>query len=151
MTRAWELPRALLGLAHVALAQGQQDEAVRWLDEARAYIAEHELLVHEPELFLLDGWAAELGGRDEDAAMVLTESIRTATESGRRPVRMDALRRLAGVRRGQGDGDEAKALDERASLIAREIAAGIADEDLRRAWVTRTRTAVDAADRGPAA
>ena len=136
--RKWEEPRILLRQARVSLLRAEREEAAQQLERARAHVAKHGMLLHEPEMLLLDGWVAELDGRDEDAATVLTEAVRAATESGRRPLRIEALRRLASVRRRQGDLMEATALDERADTVVRDIASGIADEALRHSWEQRS-------------
>jgi ATP/maltotriose-dependent transcriptional regulator MalT len=135
VTAQWERPRVLLGLARVAMTQGQHALAREHLDEVRTYVATHGLGLYEPELLLLDGRVAQVDGRGDDARMLLTEAARAAGEMGRRPTKAEALATFAVLQDEAGDAAEAASSSARARAVVDEMAGEILDEDLRRSFV----------------
>jgi tetratricopeptide (TPR) repeat protein len=131
VTSRWERARNHLGLVRIALARGDSALAAGHLEEARRTITTDALQVHEAELFLLDGALAAAEERVADAVTLLTQAERSAAESGLRPLRVEALDRLAVVRTMQGDSAAAESADDRAGSLIAEMASTIVDEKLR--------------------
>jgi hypothetical protein len=105
--------------------------------------------IHEPELLVLDGALAAARGELSDATVLLTEADKSASEMGRKPVRIEALSRSAAVRAKAGDHTGANADRDRARSILHELVSAIADAELRAAFEAIQTSRVEALARAP--
>jgi tetratricopeptide (TPR) repeat protein len=130
-----ERPRSLAGLALVRLAQGQPDEALALVEEARA-VAETRGMAHVRPLLDLSAGHVHAARDDADAALAaLRRSVEGAERMGMRPIARNAHAAMARAYEAAGRAAEAEGERRLAQAATEEIAALFTDEALRAAYV----------------
>jgi len=130
-----EKPRYLIGLAFVARARNQLDDAAKNIQAAHTYIAEHAMAHLEP---FLDWADAEISAARGDSARALEQYARAETraaETKMRPIVWQARAGAAKVFATMGRQDEADAKRQAARAMIDEIARLFEDEKLRAAFI----------------
>ena len=132
-------PRYLLGLAYVALAREQFDEAGRLVGEARQYVMERGMKHLAPETALAEARVAEARGDWDGALEQYAQAEAGALPMTLRPVVWQARAGAAKVLRMQSRKGEAEAKRDAAHAAVDEIAALFTDDNLRSPFVASAR------------
>jgi tetratricopeptide (TPR) repeat protein len=134
-SRFWERPLLLIGFAFAKLRRSDIAAGRRLLDEAGAYVAERAIRLHDPDLLLGAGLVA-LAEQDVDQASAAFERAeRLATELGRPLLARDIAAARCELARRSEDHEQVERHLERGRALSQEVAASIADEQLRNAFL----------------
>jgi class 3 adenylate cyclase/tetratricopeptide (TPR) repeat protein len=135
-------PSLLAGQALLALAQDQLAEAEDHIAEARSFVEERGMQNYTPLIALVDGQVSVAAGRREVALDQFAIAASSAREMGMLPTLWKA--QVAAARELDADGRSAGAEEKRreATAVIEEIAARMADDELRAAFLRSTRAKV---------
>lgn len=135
--------RFLVGLAYVALARGQLDEAVTHVSKARAYVDERRMKYQYPEVALAQGRVSAARGEPDVALEHFVRAEAEALEMTMRPMVWQARADAARVLIALGRVEEAEVKRHEARAVVDEIAALFADERLRALFVKSANAKID--------
>jgi class 3 adenylate cyclase/tetratricopeptide (TPR) repeat protein len=125
--RTFALTRAALAKAHRSLAAGESERAGEAAEEALATLRANDVRILVADTLVVRARVRLAQGRSDDAERDLADAAEIAERLGERLVLADALR----LRADRRDDDGARAT---ATRLVEEVAAGIADADLREAF-----------------
>jgi class 3 adenylate cyclase/tetratricopeptide (TPR) repeat protein len=136
-------PRLLAGAAFAALDRGNAGDAGRLLDEATTFVAERAVRAHDALLAFGAGRLAMLEDRLDDAAAALERGQQLAQDSGQRLLERDVAAARSLVAHAAGDVVSAARHLALAERVSGEVAAAIADSDLRSGFTVRSAALLD--------
>ena len=125
--------------ALVGFAEGRHDLILARLEQAIARAERMGLVVWLIELWLLQGQAYLGLERPAESAAVLTKARRAAEQSGSRKLLWQVLSGLADVAARDGNREQAELFRQAMEAETAYVAGHIADEQLRRKFLARTR------------
>jgi tetratricopeptide (TPR) repeat protein len=137
-----ERPRYLAGLALVALARGQFDQALQSVEEARDYAEERGMRYIDPLIALAAGKIRAAMGASQEALAEFERAESLAVELGMRPVIWQSQLGAAQAMAATGRVEEAQAKRQAARAVVDEIAAAFQDEQLRARYLKNVRTKI---------
>ncbi|MEO6457830.1 MAG: adenylate/guanylate cyclase domain-containing protein [Chloroflexia bacterium] len=135
-------PRSMVGVALVALARGQVEEAAKLQSEAHNYAHEHGLKCFYPMIELAGGKVSTACGNLPVALQHFERAETLAAEMGMRPQILRAREGAANVLAGLGRDEEAKAKLDQARSTIEEIAALFKNESYREMYLKEARATV---------
>jgi len=128
-------PRHLSGLALLACARNEFDEAVRLADEARANAEEHGLRQQVPQIALIQGKVLAARRDYQEAVAALEIAEQEAEKLGMRPIVWQARAAAAEVLTALGKASQAEEKRQAAQALVVEIADLFEAQDLRAAFL----------------
>ena len=137
-------PRFLIGLALVALENGQLDQASDLTEEVRQYVDERAMQNLYPETFLVVAKVTAARGELLEALEQCSQAEAMAEKMNMRPFVWKACLSAAQVYSELGQTDQARIKIEKARSIVSEIAGAFVDDDLRAEYVRTTNKILDA-------
>ena len=133
-------PAALVGMARVALADGNAQEASRWVQEAKVFAEERGMRNYFPIIALAEAQLAETLGESSEYLDCFARAERQAMEMRMRPMTLQAQAGVAKALVRLGRQDEGEAAIGRAQATVQEIAALFQDTGLRSTFLEHARS-----------
>lgn len=137
-------PRFLIGLALVALENGQLDQANGLAEEARQYVDERAMQNLYPETFLVVAKVTAARGELLEALEQCSQAEAMAEKMNMRPFVWKACLSTAQIYSELGQTDQARIKIEKARSIVSEIAGAFVDDHLRAEYERTTNNILDA-------
>jgi hypothetical protein len=138
-----EKPRYLVGLALVALAQNQLDDAVKNVQAARAYVEAHAMAYVEPFLDWADAQVRAALGEKVHALELYARAESGAVEMVMRPLVWQSRAHAARLLAAMGRQDEAQGKRQAARAMIDEIAGLFSDEKMREKFLESATKKID--------
>jgi hypothetical protein len=129
-------PMALAGLCKVMLAEGRIEDAGRSFAELDEYVSSRRMRDKLPLVLATRASLEAVAGDHEAALVTLAELEEMVGGAGMDRLLLDVLALRVSSLEALGDHEEAGAVRVRAHALAGEMAAGIGDLELRRAFLT---------------
>jgi tetratricopeptide (TPR) repeat protein len=129
-------PQALRGMSLVALAEGRIDDARRSHTEMTEYVGERQMQDHYVFISLTGAAIEAAAGNHEAALGLLVEAETLAVEADMKRLVLDIRGAQAASLTALGQTDEATSTRRAGANVMEEIAEGIRDDEIRRAFLS---------------